>query len=127
MRFRDRMIVFDTADIEAETSFWAGLLDGTVQGGDQWRNIWTGTDWQLGVQRVPDHVPPEWPDGAPQQVHLDFYVPASDALDEVHDQVIALGGRLLKAAPDRAAAEGFQVYASPAGHPFCVCWRPANE
>ncbi|HWE63967.1 MAG TPA: VOC family protein [Chloroflexota bacterium] len=33
-----------------------------------------------------------------------------------------LGARLLKAADDPTAAEGFQVYADPAGHPFCLCW-----
>jgi hypothetical protein len=36
-----------------------------------------------------------------------------------------LGGRLLKAADDPAAASGAQVYADPAGHPFCLCWLPA--
>ena len=23
---------------------------------------------------------------------------------------------------DPTASEGFQVYADPAGHPFCLCW-----
>jgi hypothetical protein len=36
--------------------------------------------------------------------------------------VTALGARLLKPADDLGAAEGFQVYADPAGHPFCLCW-----
>ena len=29
---------------------------------------------------------------------------------------------MLKSADDLEAAEGFQVYADPAGHPFCLCW-----
>jgi hypothetical protein len=36
--------------------------------------------------------------------------------------VIGLGARLLKAADDPNAEQGFQVYADPAGHPFCLCW-----
>ncbi|WP_329477816.1 hypothetical protein OG555_37135 [Kribbella sp. NBC_01484] len=43
-----------------------------------------------------------------------------------NDEVIGLGGRLLKAADDRTAARGVQTYADPAGHPFCVCWLPAD-
>jgi hypothetical protein len=37
--------------------------------------------------------------------------------------VLALGGRVLQATADPGAAEGFQVDADPAGHPFCLCWR----
>jgi len=121
MRIRHRMIVFDAADLDAESMFWAGMLGGTVDGGDRWRNIWVDGDWQLGVQLAPDHVPPDWPDGTPQQVHLDLYV---DDFDAAHEQAIALGARLLKAADDRAASRGVQVYADPAGHPFCLCWLP---
>lgn len=120
------MIVFDAADVEAESAFWAGLLGGKVQGGPRWRNIWIDADWQLGVQHAPDHVPPEWPDGAPQQIHLDFYVDNIQALDAAHEEVISLGGRLLKAADDRAADHGVQIYADPAGHPFCLCWLPTS-
>jgi len=36
--------------------------------------------------------------------------------------------RLLKAADDLTAAEGHQVYADPAGHPFCLGWgHPDDE
>lgn len=127
MDVKHRMIVFDAADIDAESSFWAGLLGGTVvEDGTRWRNIWVDGEWQLGVQLAPDHVQPEWPDGTPQQVHFDFYVVGTEGLDAAHDEVIGLGGRLLKAADDRTAARGVQTYADPAGHPFCVCWLPAD-
>ncbi|MGX7671359.1 VOC family protein [Plantactinospora sp. DSM 117369] len=121
MKIRHRMIVFDAADLDAESKFWAGMLGGTVDGGDRWRNIWVDGDWQLGIQLAPNHVPPDWPDGTPQQVHLDLYV---DDFDAAHEQAVALGARLLKAADDRAASRGAQVYADPAGHPFCLCWLP---
>jgi predicted enzyme related to lactoylglutathione lyase len=116
------MIVFDAADLDAESAFWAGLLGGTVDAGDRWHNIWVDGEWQFGVQLAPNHVPPTWPDGAPQQIHLDLYV---DDIEAAHEHVIWLGGRLLKAADDPAAASGAQVYADPAGHPFCLCWLPS--
>ena len=37
---------------------------------------------------------------------------------------MSLGAKLLKAAEERppTATDNFQVYADPAGHPFCLCW-----
>lgn len=123
---KHRMIVFDAADIDAESAFWAAFLDGTVEKwGDSWRAIWVDGGWALGVQLAPNHVPPDWPDGAPpQQIHLDLYFEGLEAHDAAHERVLSLGGRLLKAAEDRTAARGVQVYADPAGHPFCLCWAP---
>ena len=34
----------------------------------------------------------------------------------------ALGARLLQAATDLDSNEDYQVYADPAGHPFCIGW-----
>jgi predicted enzyme related to lactoylglutathione lyase len=124
MHISRRMIVFDAADLHAESAFWAGLLGGTVQAGDRWHSIWVDGTWQLGVQLVPDHVPPEWPDGTPQQVHFDLYFDDVRDLDAAHEEVIGLGGRLLKETADRSQVSGAQVYADPAGHPFCLCWLP---
>ncbi|CAN5305103.1 hypothetical protein BH24ACT9_BH24ACT9_15300 [soil metagenome] len=73
----------------------------------------------MGIQLAPHHVSPEWPDGTPQQIHLALYV---DDVKAAHDEAISLGARLLKPADDLESAEGFQVYADPAGHPFCFCW-----
>jgi hypothetical protein len=72
------------------------------------------------VQAAPNHVPPDWPAEAQQQVHLDLHV---EDLEEAHGLTLALGGRQLQ--PPRRPAdnsdgdESFAVYASPAGHPFC--------
>jgi catechol 2,3-dioxygenase-like lactoylglutathione lyase family enzyme len=52
-------------------------------------------------------------------MHLDVWV---DDLTAAHEEAIARGARLLKPADDPEAAAGFQVYADPAGHPFCLCW-----
>jgi predicted enzyme related to lactoylglutathione lyase len=117
-----RSIVLEAADLHAESAFWAGLLDGTVEAGERWHNIWIDGTWQLAVQLAPNHVPPAWPDDtSPQQIHLDFYL---EDLEAGHRRVLELGGRLLKAADDPAVPSGFRVYADPAGHPFCLCWLP---
>ena len=119
MNILRQILVLDAADIAAESAFWAGLLGGDVEAEDDWHTVFVGGQPRLAVQLAPDHVPPEWPDGAPQQLHLDLYV---DDLDGAHERAIELGARVLKPADDPGAAEGFQVYADPAGHPFCFCW-----
>jgi predicted enzyme related to lactoylglutathione lyase len=119
MKLKTQLIVFDTADLGAESAFWAGLMEGTVQADDDWHTISVDGKPRLGIQLAPDHVPPQWPDGAAQQLHLDLYV---EDIRSAHDEAMKLGARLLQPAGDLDAAEGFQVYADPAGHPFCLCW-----
>ena len=114
-----RITVFDTDDLESESAFWAALLGGTVEKEDDWHSLVVDGSSQMGFQLAPDHRRPEWPGGTPQQIHLDLYVPDIAA---AHTEALALGATLLKAADDTSAAEGFQVYADPAGHPFCLCW-----
>jgi predicted enzyme related to lactoylglutathione lyase len=114
-----QIVVFDAADLNAESSFWSALLGGTVDAEDDWHSIKVDGEWRIGVQLAPDHVPPQWPDGSPQQIHLDIYV---DDVGEAHEKAISLGARLLKAADDLDSQQGYQVYADPAGHPFCLCW-----
>jgi catechol 2,3-dioxygenase-like lactoylglutathione lyase family enzyme len=117
MKIKRQIIVFDAPDLAAESSFWAGLLGGTVVAEDDWHSVVVDGEWRLGIQLAPDHVPPEWPNGMPQQMHLDLHI---DDLQSAHEEAIALGARLLQRADDLEAAEGFQVYADPAGHPFCI-------
>jgi catechol 2,3-dioxygenase-like lactoylglutathione lyase family enzyme len=125
MRIRRQIVVFDAADIAAESSFWAALLGGTVEASEgDWHNVVVDGEWRLGVQLAPNHVPPDWPDGTPQQqLHLDLW---ADDLQAAHERAISLGARLL-GADDPEAAEVFQVYADPAGHPFCLCWAAADS
>jgi predicted enzyme related to lactoylglutathione lyase len=119
MRIEPPLIVFDAADVAVESAFWAGVYGGTVDAEPDWHNVVVDRAARLAVQLAPDHAPPRWPDGAPQQMHLDLYV---DDLPAAHDHVMALGARLLQPADDPDAEAGFQVYADPAGHPFCLCW-----
>jgi hypothetical protein len=119
------VVVFDAADLHAESGFWAGMLDGHVVEDDAFHSVIDAAgEWRIGVQLAPEHVPPDWPDGAPQQVHLDLHVedPA-----RAHEQATALGARLLRD-DDPGSAAGHRVYADPAGHPFCIGWgQPSRE
>jgi catechol 2,3-dioxygenase-like lactoylglutathione lyase family enzyme len=118
MQIKREIIVFDAADLEAVSGFWARLLDGQVEKEDDWHTVYVGGVPHYGVQLAQDHVQPEWPDGSPQQIHLDLYV---EDINAGHQHALASGARLLQDA-DRDAAHGFVVYADPAGHPFCLCW-----
>jgi hypothetical protein len=126
MEILRRVVVFDAADLAAESDFWSGMLGGHVLTDDAWHSVFDADGgWVIGVQLAPAHVPPEWPDGNPQQVHLDLHVDDPAGADT---KAIELGARLLQAAHDLSAAEGHQVYADPAGHPFCIGWgHPDDE
>ena len=118
------VVVFDAADLAAESAFWAAILDGHVFTDERFHTVFDGDgNWLIGVQLAPDHVPPDWPDGNPQQVHLDLHV--SDPVS-AHTRAIGLGARLLKDG-DPTANEGHRVYADPAGHPFCIGWGHPDD
>ncbi|MBI4933716.1 MAG: VOC family protein [Actinobacteria bacterium] len=125
MRIIRQVVVFDASDLVAESTFWAGMLGGRVLADDTWHTVFDADDrWVIGVQFAPDHVPPEWPHGNAQQIHLDLHV---EDFAAAHEQAMALGARLLLAADDLTAEEGNQVYADPAGHPFCLGWGQPDE
>lgn len=115
------VVVLDAADVATESTFWATLFGGRVVDDDPRFHcvIDEHGDWVLGVQHAPEHVPPSWPDGAPQQVHIDLH--AVEAA-QLHEVAVAAGARMLQDADDPDAAEGHRVYADPAGHPFCIGW-----
>ncbi|MFC2153722.1 VOC family protein [Actinomycetota bacterium] len=127
MNIMRQVVVFDAADLGAESAFWAGVLGGRVveDDDDGWHSVIDAEGrWRIGVQLAPDHIPPDWPHGTPkQQVHLDLHVEDPIA---VHDRLMQLGARLLQAG-DVTASEGHQVYADPAGHPFCIGWGQPDE
>ena len=126
MRMVRQVLVFDAADIHAESTFWAGVLGGRVFEDEGWHSVTDATgEWRIGVQLAPNHVSPDWPDGSPQQVHLDLHVEDPRG---AHGEVTALGARLLQAATDLDADEGHPTYADPAGHPFCIGWgHPSRD
>jgi catechol 2,3-dioxygenase-like lactoylglutathione lyase family enzyme len=120
MQINHQVVVFDAAELEPESRFWASVLDGEVDVDDGWHMVIVDGAPRIGVQLAPDHVPPDWPTGVPkQQIHLDLWV---DDFEAAHETVMSLGARVLKEAERGETPDDFQVYADPAGHPFCLCW-----
>jgi catechol 2,3-dioxygenase-like lactoylglutathione lyase family enzyme len=120
MKIRYQVVAFDAADLDAESAFWAGVLGGEVERDDDWHTVIVDGEPRVGVQLAPDHVPPDWPAGdPPQQVHIDLWV---EDFAAAHDEVMRLGARVLKPAQGTTWGDDFQVYADPAGHPFCLCF-----
>ena len=115
-------LVIDCPDPRALAEFWSAVLGQDVTYADDDFVVVARSDRHsgLGFQRAPDHQAPDWGDPArPQQMHLDVMV---DDVTDAHTRVLALGARRLTAAAP-GAGEG-DVYADPAGHPFCLVPRP---
>jgi hypothetical protein len=71
----------------------------------------------LAFRRVPGHTPPRWPDPAhPQQMHMDLKFEDSHAAQRTAERLGAI--RL----PPPVPWSHPNVYADPAGHPFCLCF-----
>lgn len=114
-------VILDAADLEDESRFWHRLLGGELEKRERHHGLTVDGAPAIAVQLAPNHVPPQWPDGQPQQVHLDLAV---DDIAAAHREAIGAGARLLHqpGGMDDASASGYRVYADPAGHPFCLCW-----
>ena len=119
MNIRHRITVLDAADIAGESAFWASVLGGEIEAESDWQAITVDGKPALAVQLAPDHRAPQWPDGLPQQMHLDIWVTDPE---DAHDEVLQLGAQLLQDAGGPGQPDDFRVYADPAGHPFCICW-----
>lgn len=116
-------VVLDCPDPHALAEFYAGLLGQNIadDGDDSWQSLdGDGSGITLAFQRATNYVAPNWPDGTPQQVHLDLTV---DDFVTAHRAAIALGATALSptSAPEPDQSSAFRVYADPAGHPFCLC------
>jgi len=114
-------VVLDCPDPLALAGFYAAVLgcSVTADSTDEWADL-DGAGSLLSFQRAPGHQPPSWPDGTPQQVHLDLRV---TDYAEPHERAVAHGAVPLQptTAPNADGEPGFRVYADPAGHPFCLC------
>ncbi|MGI8613814.1 MAG: VOC family protein [Nocardioidaceae bacterium] len=109
-------VAIDCPDPAALAAFYSELLSLPVVHDDpDW--VVLARDQQssgIAFQRAPDHQPPRWPDpAAPQQFHLDVMV---DDKAAAVARVLELGATPL--------AGGADVFADPAGHPFCLVNRP---
>ncbi len=112
-------LVFDCPEPAALAAFYAELLGLPVTYTSEDFVVVAASDRTsgLGFQLAPGHRPPTWPDDAvPQQLHLDIMV---DDVSAAAERVLAIGARRLG-----ENTEGVNVYADPAGHPFCLIPRP---
>lgn len=115
------LVVLDCPDPAALADFYARLLDWPPASGpdveDDWvtlRNPAGGVG--LAFQRAADYQAPTWPDPTRAQMfHLDLAV-ADMAASRSH--ALSVGARTLDVSADHPS---FEVYADPAGHPFCLC------
>lgn len=109
-------VVLDSPNPRALARFYSELLDAPVSyDSDDWVVVSAGSQASgLAFQLAPDHQAPTWPGTAvPQQVHLDVMV---EDVAAATPKVLALGARKL---------DGEDVFADPAGHPFCLVKRPS--
>ncbi|MGW1735919.1 VOC family protein [Streptomyces sp. NBC_00121] len=118
MTFSLMSLIVDTADLESESSFWHRLLGGSITRTATHHFLQIDGFPVIVIQHAPGHVPPQWPDGASQQMHFDLAT--DDAATDT--RVLDAGGRRLRPTDDVVAStqQGSRVYASPAGHPFCL-------
>lgn len=119
MNFSLASLVVDAGELESESSFWHRLLGGSITRAETHHFLQVDGLPVIVVQHAPRHVPPQWPDGPPQQIHFDLSTDDAVAADA---RVLDAGGRRLRPTdnPVAPAQRGSRVYASPAGHPFCI-------
>ncbi|MEU7053120.1 VOC family protein [Streptomyces eurythermus] len=119
---RFRNVVLDCPDPHGLAAFYAAVTGGTPEPeDDDWVVLQVPDGPRLAFQRAEGYTPPEWPraDRNGQQLHIDFDAgPTWADVDAAHERVLALGARPLDL-EDREKKD-FQVYADPAGHPFCL-------
>ncbi|WP_262852642.1 VOC family protein [Mumia quercus] len=112
---RRHHLVIDAPDPGASGAFWSAVLGEPITYDDGDFVVVSVDEETSGMafQRAPGLAAPTWPDPRiPQQMHLDIMV---DDVDAARAQVVRLGARSL----------GGDVYADPAGHPFCLISRPS--
>jgi hypothetical protein len=119
-----RSVVLDCPDAPALARFYGQLLGGVVKEDPDWSEVHVGSmPFKLAFQRVDRYIPPEWPDGQPQQLHLDVTV-TDLAAASIH--ALGLGARVLEEPVDEEGST-YQVHADPSGHPFCLVVETGHD
>jgi Glyoxalase-like domain len=113
-------VVIDCADPPALARFWAAVLNMPRRVQETLDRIVIARDDaslpMIALQLVPDYHPPRWPDpDHPAQMHFDIFF---DDRTQKERLVLDLGGTRL---PPQGGS--CPVYAEPAGHPFCLCYK----
>ena len=108
-------VVIDCPDPAALAEFYSAVLGLPVTyRSDDWVVVAPNdTSSGLAFQLAPGNIPPTWPNpSVPQQFHLDIMV---EDVATAGDRVQALGA---------VRIDEENIYADPAGHPFCLVPRP---
>jgi predicted enzyme related to lactoylglutathione lyase len=115
---RLRSVVLDCPDPRALAAFYAGLLGARADTSDrEWCEVHLEEPpVKLAFQRADPYQAPQWPDGVPQQLHLDLTVADLEAASA---QAVSLGATVLTG-PVEEHDGVFIVHADPACHPFCL-------
>ncbi len=111
------LAALDCPDPRALAGFYQSIVGGAIKEStatDEWVRLQTPVGSDIGFQRVDAYRPPEWPDGLPQQAHLDFEV---DDLDAAEHAVLSLGAVKSTTQP---SPDEWRVFLDPVGHPFCL-------
>jgi catechol-2,3-dioxygenase len=114
------VVSLDSKDPRALGQFYRQLLDFEIVYESDELVALRGDGVTLGIERVDDHVAPDWPGNrVPKQMHLDLFV---TELDSAEEAAIALGATKpdYQPAPDR-----WRVLIDPSGHPFCLTVPPS--
>ncbi|WP_327150129.1 VOC family protein [Nocardia sp. NBC_01329] len=112
-------LIIEAADLESESAFWHRLLGGSITTTATHHFLQTDGFPVIVIQHAPGHQRPEWPDGISQQMHFDLTTDDARTADQ---RVLDAGGRRLRPTDDAITStpQPSRVYASPAGHPFCL-------
>jgi len=112
-------VIIDAAELEPESAFWHRLLGGSIAKTETHHFLRADGFPVFVIQRAPGHIAPNWPTGAPQRMHLDLTTDDLAAADRLS---LEAGARRLQPtdAVNPASTSSGRVYASPAGHPFCL-------
>jgi predicted enzyme related to lactoylglutathione lyase len=112
------LIALDCPNPLALAEFYQQITGGVIEvsktSPQGWVRLFTSTGCDIGFQRDDDHVPPGWPNGSAQQLHLDFDV---EDLDATEAAVLAVGAVKADLQPEPSE---WRVFIDPAGHPFCL-------
>ncbi|OZM77047.1 VOC family protein [Pseudonocardia sp. MH-G8] len=112
-------VIIDVAELDPESAFWHRLLGGSIAKTATHHFLRIDGFPVFVIQRAPGHVPPKWPEGISQQMHVDL---TTDDLAAADRLALEAGARRLQPTDDVTPESrgGGRVYASPAGHPFCL-------
>lgn len=111
------LAALDCPDPFSLAEFYSKLTGGTVKHAtatDEWVRLEIAQGSDIGFQRDFTYRPPEWPNGTPQQAHLDFSV---TDLEVGERAVIAIGATKTDEQP---CPDEWRVFLDPVGHPFCL-------